>query len=137
MYSYKFKLQVTFKVLSIWWDTPIETFFSTAQNTFLNSLILMPLIFLPFFVSPLPRGQNISLWGLFSSKETKIGCLGWDWEIRVSGSWVHAIWGQKLVNTPHVWAGALINHPSCNGQMCWKSLQNKVTEAKCSLSQQH
>ena len=35
-----------------------------------------------------------------------------------------------------VWAGALLNHPSWNGQTCWKSLQKKITEAECSLSQQ-
>ena len=35
-----------------------------------------------------------------------------------------------------MWSGALVNHPSWNRQMRWKGLQKKLTEAKCSLSQQ-
>ena len=33
-------------------------------------------------------------------------------------------------------AGVLINYPSWNGQICWKSLQKQFTEAEISLSQQ-
>ena len=41
IYSYMFKLHVTFKVLSIWCNTPIKTFLLLLK-TVLNSLILMP-----------------------------------------------------------------------------------------------
>ena len=59
-----------FKVLSIWCRTPIKMFFPLCKTVFeyrfwwLSGLLL-------FFVSPLPPQQNISLWGLFSSGETK------------------------------------------------------------------
>ena len=33
-----------------------------------------------------------------------------------------------------VWAGALVNHPSWNGQMWWKSLQKKLTEDRQPLT---
>ena len=36
-----------------------------------------------------------------------------------------------------VWAGALVNHPSWNGQTCWKSLQRKFPEAERRLSLVH
>ena len=59
------------KVLSIWCNTPIKTFFHCFEQ-FLNLLSLRPFsafaIF--FFVSLFPHGQNISLWRLFSSGET-------------------------------------------------------------------
>ena len=35
-----------------------------------------------------------------------------------------------------MWTGALVNNPSWNGQMHWKSLQKKFTEAEHSLSPQ-
>ena len=44
-------------------------------------------------------------------------------------------WSKTTENSV-VWAGALINHPSWNGQTRWKSLQKKFTEAEHSLSQQ-
>ena len=56
-------------------STPIETlfecFFSTTQNGFWTHRFWCLLVLLPFFVSPLPHQQNISLWGPFSSGETK------------------------------------------------------------------
>ena len=63
IYSYMFKLQVTFKTLPIWCNTPVEMFFpllSSWAHWFWYLLVL-----LLFFVSPLPHRQNISLWGLF------------------------------------------------------------------------
>ena len=69
IYSYMFKLQSPsnyspFDVIRL-----LRRFFHCSKQ-FLNSLILMPLVLLPFFVLPLPYQQNISLWGLFSSWET-------------------------------------------------------------------
>ena len=53
--------------------------FSTAQNSFWTRRLLCLLVLLPFFVSPLPHQQNISLWGLLSSRETnKQKSLWWD-----------------------------------------------------------
>ena len=60
-----------------------------------------------------------------------MGCIG------NLGHGGHAVFGQKLLNTQHMWTGAPVNHPPWNEQMCWKSLQKKFTEAKHSLSQQH
>ena len=56
-----------------------QDFFPTAQNSFCTCQFGCLLVLLLFFVSPLPHLQNISLWGLFSSRETKKSCLGWDW----------------------------------------------------------
>ena len=62
----------------------------------------MPLVLLPFFVSPLPHWQNISLWGLFSSgeitkkKKRSLGEIGWIGRVGPGG---HAVFGQKLLNT--------------------------------------
>ena len=57
-------------------------------------------------------------------KQTK-GCSGGDWVNREGGAWgmfmlisVKSCWTLSVV-----WAGALINHPSWNRQMCWKSLK--------------
>ena len=55
-----------------YWD-----FFSTAQNRFWTCQFWCLLVLLPFFVSPLAHWQNISLWGLLSSGETKKRLWGW------------------------------------------------------------
>ena len=107
---------VTFKVLSIWCNTSIEIFFSHCSKQFWCLLVL-----LLFFVSPLLHGQNVSLWRHFSSKETnknkflkvrlseKAGWSMWAMPFFVRNSWT-----LRMVCT-----GALVNHPLCNGQMCW------------------
>ena len=52
---------------------------------------------------------------------------GQDWVNSEGGAWgschflVKNCWTLSMV-----WAGALVNHPSWNGQMCWKSLQKKI-----------
>ena len=74
-------------------------FFSTAQNSFWTRQFWCFLVLLPFFVSTLPHKQNISLWGLFSSRETKKVTQG---KIRWLGRVGHrgqAIFSQKLLNT--------------------------------------
>ena len=56
--------------------------------------------------------------------ETKQSHSGWDRGIGRVVHGAHAVFGQKLLNTQRVvWAGALINQPSWNGQTHWKSLQ--------------
>ena len=75
--------------------------FPTAQNSFWTRQFGCFLVLLQFFVSPVPRWQNVSLWGLFSSGETnrKIvtrGKIRWIWRVGHRG---HAGLGQKLLNT--------------------------------------
>ena len=69
--------------------------FSSAQKQFLNSSIWCLLVLVPFFVAPLPHQQNVSLWGLFSSGETKMARDEIGWIGRVG----QAAFGQKLLNT--------------------------------------
>ena len=111
--------------------------FSTAQNSFSPLQLLCLLVLLLFLVSPLPPQQNISLWGLFSPGKQKQkatqGEIRWIGRVGHGG---HAILVKNCWTLSSVWAGALINPPSWNGQMCWKSLQKKFTEAEHSLSQQ-
>ena len=74
--------------------------FSTAQNSFWTQFWCL-LVFLLFFVSPFPYQQNVSLWGLSSSRETnktkKVtwGEIGW---IERIGHKDHVLFGQKLLN---------------------------------------
>ena len=108
-----------------YWD-----FFSSKQ--FLNSWILMPLELLPFFVSPLPHRQNVSLWGLFHcGKQKKVTQVEISWIGRL-GHRGHAVFGQKLLNTQHSVGRCTHKSPIMMG----KSLQKKFTEAGTRLSQQ-
>ena len=73
-----------------------------------------------------------------SSRETKKSCSG---QVRLGkqGGWGTGVMQLLLRNCwtlGEVWAGALVNHPTWNGQTHWKSLQKKFTEAERSLSQQ-
>ena len=80
-------------------DTYWDFFFHCPKQS-LNSLILGLLVLLSFFASLLPHGQNVSLWELFSSRETKASCLGCDWVNRES----HAVLDQKLLEHS-LWCG--------------------------------
>ena len=70
VYSYIFKLQSPSNTLHLMqytcWDI-----FSTAQNSFWAHQFWCLLVLLPFFDSPVPHRQNVSLWGLSSFRETK------------------------------------------------------------------
>ena len=107
IYSYMFKLHSPSKC-SAFDARHLSRHSFHHSKQFLNSSILMPSVLLLFFVSPLPHQQNSSLWGIFSSGET----------------------------LSMVWAGALIGHPSWNGQMIERVKKKKFTEAELSLSQQ-
>ena len=98
-YSYTFKLQSPSKYSpfdAIHWS---RCFFHSSKQFWTHQFWCL-LVFLPFFVSPLPQLQNISLWGLFSSRETKkklsrasLGKKeGW-------GIGSHTVFGQKLLTT--------------------------------------
>ena len=80
-------------------------------------------VLLPFFVSLLSHQQNISLWGLFSTGETKnVAWARWGewgrWGTGVRPFLVKNCWPLSMV-----WAGVLVSHPSLNGQTQQKSLQ--------------
>ena len=148
IYSHMFKSQSPskyspFDAIHLW------RHFSHSSKQFLNSSIFMPCSASVIF-SPLPHWHNVSLWGLFSlGKQTKKvaqGEIGSRGRGRHSG---HAVLGQKLLNTQHgfsietTWklpadqqCCSLINHPSWNGQTRWV-FKKKISEAECSLSQQH
>ena len=100
--------------------------FSTAQNSSWNYRFWCSLVFLPFFVSPHLYQQNISLWGRFSSQETKEVSLGEIRWIGRMGKGGMLILVKNCWTLSATWAGALVNHPSRNGQMCWKSLKKKI-----------
>ena len=118
---------VTCKVLSIWFNTPVETF-SHCSKQFLNLLILMPFsvsaVFLLLFVSPRPHRLNTSLWGLFPSGETTTGKKVTLGRIRWIGWWSTGVMLLLVKNCwtlSTVWADAL----PWNGQTHWKSLPKK------------
>ena len=140
IYSYMFKLSHLQSTLHLMQYTYRDVF-STAQNRFLNFSILMPFSTSVLFCFISSISVNISLWGLFSSGETKKSHSEWDQVNREGGAWgsCHFGWKTDRHSVPHgsmVWAGVLINHPSWNGQIHGKSLHKEFTEAKCSLSQQ-
>ena len=120
--SYMFQLQSPSKY------SPVDAihiprfFFSTAQNSFWTHWFWCLLVLLPFFVSSLPHPQNICIWGLFLLGQTKKSCSGQDWGMRRVGHRSHGIFGQNSWTHSAVWAGALVNRPSWNGQTHWKSL---------------
>ena len=121
--SYMFKLQ-SCSEYSLFDAIHLLKCFSTAQSSFWTCQFWCLLVLLPFFVSPFPHQQNVSLWGLFHPGKQKKGTwgrIGWIGRVGHRGQ---AGLSQKLLNAPHaVRAGALVNHPSWNGQMCCKILQ--------------
>ena len=73
--------------------------FSTAQNSFWTHRFLYHPVLLPFFISPLPHQQNISLWELFSTGKTKKVAqheFGWIGRVEQGG---HTVFVQKLLDT--------------------------------------
>ena len=110
--------------------------FSTAHSSFWTHQCWCLLVLLPFFVLPLPHQQNISLWGLFSSKQTKKvagGKIEW---IEKVGHWGHAIFGQKLLNTQSNVGSCTCTSAIGKWENTLKESSEKFTEAKHSLSQQ-
>ena len=110
--------------------------FCRVQSSFWICWFWSLLVFLPFFVSPFPQQQNVSLWGLFSSEETKKSHSGPDGVNRGMGHKGHVIFSQKLLNTQQS-VGKCVHKPSI---MRWpnmlKESSKKFTEVKQSLSQQ-
>ena len=125
IYSNMFK-PVTFKVLPIWCNMPTETVFHCSKQ-FLNLSILMPFSAPAVFCS-----TSSTLAKCFIGGKEK-SCLGRDWVNREGRALGSGWFWSKTAEHSSVWAGALVNHPSWKGQMCWKSLQKKFTEAQHSL----
>ena len=106
--------------------------FSTAQNAFWTHQFWCLLVLLPFFVSPLPHRQNISLWKLFSSRKQTKKSLRYNWVNREGKIWESCcFWSTqrsvgRCAHKPTImkWANVL------------KESSKKLTESKCSLSQQ-
>ena len=121
VYFYMFKLQSPLKYFHFmqhtYWDI-----FSTAKNSFWTRWFWCLLVLLRFLVLPLPHQQNVSLWGSFSlGKQRSFGARSGEY-----GEWGMGFMPflvKKCLTLSVVWAGALINHPSWNGQMHWKILQ--------------
>ena len=119
IYSYMFKLhhlQSTFDTITY------EDIFSMLKR-FWTCQFWCFLAFLQFFVLPLPHRQNVSLWGLFSSGETKNIAPGKIWQIGRAGPGVMSFLVKNCWTLTVVWAGMLVNHPQQNEQMCWKILK--------------
>ena len=112
-----FKLQSPSKCSSFDAIHVLRHFFSTAQNSFWTCWFWCLLVLLPFLVSPLPDQQNIFLWGLFLSGETKKSHSGWDLVNRQGGAAGHATSGQKLLNTAQ--CEQVRSHITHHGQMHW------------------
>ena len=124
-YSYMFKLQSPSKY-SPFYAIYLWRLFSTAQNSLWTHQFWCLLVLLPFFISPLPHQQNVSLGGLFSSR----------W-IRRVGQGFHAVFGQKLLNTQQGAGRCAGKSPIVKWtNVLTESLKN-FTKAECSLSQQY
>ena len=89
-------------------------------------------------VSPLPHQQNVSLWGLFSSGETKkkVAWGGIEWIERV-GHGGRAVFGQKLLNTQHCVGRYAHKSPIVKWAKMLNESLKKFTTAEYSLLQQH
>ena len=123
---------VTFKVLSIWCNTPIEMFFPLLKSFWTHQCLLVLLLFFRFSSPTLAKHFPLRK---FSSRETKNVTQG---EIRWIGGWAMGVMQFLVKNCwalSAVWAGALENHPSWNGQTHWKEASKKFAEAKHNLSQ--
>ena len=113
---------VTFKVLSIWCINLSRGFFYLSKQVFNSSILMLFSTSAVFYFTSFTLAKSFSLriffiWGNKKIIWGEIGCIG-----RVDHG-VHAIFGQKLLNIQHGVTGTLVNHPSWDGEMCWKSLK--------------
>ena len=99
IYSYLFKFQSPSKI-SPFDAIHILICFLHCSKQFLNASILMPFSASVIFVSPPPHWQNVSFWGIFSSRKTKTNYSGWDQvnrEGRATGS-CHFWWEKNRLS---------------------------------------
>ena len=109
-------------------------FFPTAQNRFWTQFWCL-LVLCHFLFHLLHTGKTFSFEGcfvfLFFIWVNKNSHSGWDQVNREGGgTGVMPLLVRNCWTLSEVWAGVLINHPSWNGQMCWKSLQKKKNSLK-------
>ena len=105
---------------SIWCNTPIKTFFSTAQTSFATHRFWCLLMFLLFLFHLFHIGKTFSFEDFFHWGNRRKS--GW---IERAGRGGHAAFVQKLLNTQHG-VDVLIKHPLWNGQTHWKSLKKNL-----------
>ena len=105
IYSYMFKLHSSSKYSSFGAIMTIQMFFSTAQNSFWTHQFWCFLMLLLFFVSPLPKLQNISFWGLFHLGKQKKVAGGEIWWIGKVGHGVMLFYFIKNCWTLIAWCG--------------------------------
>ena len=102
------------------WD-----FFFTAQNSFWTPRFWCLLVLLPFSPTSFTLAKCFPLRTFFiQGNKIKVaqGEIGW---IERVGRGVMLFLVKNCWTLRAVWAGALVNHPSWNGQMYWKNLQKK------------
>ena len=122
--------------LLLMWYT-YRDIYSIALTSFWTRPFWCLFMLLPFFVSPLPHRQNISLWGLFSTgKHKKVTQGKTEWIERV-GHGDHAIFGQKLLTAQCRVDRCAHKSPIMKWANALTESSKKFTEAKHSLSQQH
>ena len=126
IYSYMFKLQSPSKYPPF--DAIyLSRLFFTVQNSFWTHQFWFLLVLLPFFCFTSStstkhfRLRTFFIWRnkyKSLSEQDRVNRGGWS-------TGVLPFWS-KPATVSEVWAGVLINHPSWNGQMCWKSLQKTI-----------
>ena len=135
IYSHMFKLQSPSKY------SPSDAMHLSrhcfhCSEQFLNSSFWMSYAVSAIFVSPLPYGQNISLWGLFQLEERKrkvtLGEIEW---IERVGHVGLAVFGQKLMNTQHSVTRCACKSPIMRCANVLKESSEKCTKGERSLSQ--
>ena len=116
---------VTFKVLSPSDATHLSRCFFHCSKQFLSLSVLMPfsasaVLFYLFHICKTFPFEDFFIQGNKQTNKQK-SHLGQDQVNRESGAWGSCHFWSKTLRA--VWGGAFINHPSWNGQICWKSLQ--------------
>ena len=107
-----------------------EDFFPLLLKTIFELIDFDAFSTLPFFVSPFPYQQSVSLWGKL--KEVTQGKIKWIGRV---GHGSHAMFGQKLLNTQHGMGRCAHISPIMKWVNTFKESSKKFTEAEHSLSQ--
>ena len=110
--------------------------FSHCSKQFLHSSILMPFSASATFCftsCTLAKCFPLRTFFILGNKKVARGEIRWIGRVGPRG---HVVFGQNCWTLTVVWAGALVNCPSWNGQTHWKNFLKKFTEAECSFLQQ-
>ena len=102
-----------------------DTFFHCSKQ-FLNSLVLMPFsAYAIFCITSSTSAKCFLLRTFFIQGNTQKSHLGWD-QVNRQGRACRVIFTKHWWILSTVWAGVLINHPSCNGQTRWVFKKNSL-----------